>query len=254
MMTNKSKIISTVWVIVVFYTTSVWAISPAPITMSPSKLAIGTFFAGKNVTFSGTLQPEEEIVIEIIGPKSNAEFHIKRRVGVLWMNREKVEFEGAPFLYVLLLPRAKGLEQRLGSLPVGTKNLQKSIAIHPEGMNQAELFDQFFQLKHSQQLYNRRNDAIYYRRKGGGAKIYEATFHFPSSAVPGGYQIITTVLMKSGEAVKSVYPFEVEEEGIIKYIRDLAIHQGLIYGILSVVIALLVGAITGVFFKQSGAH
>ena len=159
MPTNRCKTISGIWLAMAFLATSAWAVSAAPLTISPEKLSIGIFFAGRDVHFSGKILPDEEIVIEIVGPKDNAKFRIKKRVGGLWMNKGKVEFESAPFLYALLLPETGDLAQRLQHLPIGLKSLKESIKLHPAGLDQKKFFQQFFALKRSQKLYDRRGGA-----------------------------------------------------------------------------------------------
>ncbi len=255
MLKNRAAVISATWVaIIVFAASASWAGSPAKIDISPPALAIGAFFAGKDVKIFGRLEPGEQVVVEIIGPKKNAEFHIKQRVGGLWMNHGKVAFEKAPFLYVLLLPGTSSLEQRLEALPIGLKNLKKSIRLNPEGLDQEKLFDQFFGLKSEQKLYGRRPQAIHYRKTDDSARIYETTFHFPASTIPGDYQVIATILGGNGETLQASRTYTVAESGMVKYIHMLAAHHELAYGTLSVIIALFVGAVIGVFFKQSGAH
>ena len=83
------------------------AAESATLKIIPATLGIGAFFSGEDVTLSGSLPPDGDIIIEVIGPQENAKFNIKGRVGPFWMNRAKVVLQNVPFLYVLLLPGEK---------------------------------------------------------------------------------------------------------------------------------------------------
>jgi len=220
----------------------------------PAKLGIGTFFAGEDVALSGSLPSDGDIIIEVIGPRENAKFNIKGRVGPFWMNRAKVVLQNVPFLYVLLLPGEKKWEQLPPSLELGVQHLKQDIGIIPESLDREKIFEQFIQLKRFEHLYLQKENTIHYSRVSQGGKIFTATFHFPSSTTPGEYRFATTLLQADRVVKRSVHPFQVEEVGVIKTIHELAYHQELIYGILCVVIALFVGAVIGLVFVRAAAH
>ncbi len=220
----------------------------------PENLQIGTFFAGKTATLFGSISANQNLLIEIIGPQENARFYLKGRVGPFWMNREKVELEQVPFLYQLLLPGHQREEKRWHALNVGLQNLRQRITVKPARLNGDMIFNQLTKLKRSQDLYGEQNGAIRYSPIRQDQKAFEATFYFPSSTVPGEYQIIASRLQGKVIIKRSVYDYKVKEVGIIQKIGELAYHKELIYGILCVVIALFVGAVIGLFFKHTEAH
>ena len=235
-----------------------WSIALAAesttIKIIPEKLGIGAFFAGEDITISGSLPSDGDIIIEVIGPQENAKFNIKGRVGPFWMNRAKVVLQNVPFLYVLLLPGEKKWEQLLPSLELGVQHLKQDIRISPESLDREIILEQFNQLKRSEHLYLQKENTIHYSTANQGRKIFSATFHFPSSTAPGEYRIAATMLQADRIVKRSVLPFQVEEVGVIKTIHELAYHQELIYGILCVVIALFVGAVMGLVFVRTAAH
>lgn len=254
MMNKEIKAIGWVVILVIFYSSLANAAETSVFKIMPPQLGIGAFFSGKDIALSGPLPSDAGIIIEIIGPQENAKFNVKGRVGPFWMNRDKVELEKAPFLYVLLLPGNKKWKNQLSSIGVGLQQVEQSIRISPAGRDRDLIFDQFIRLKRSELLYAQDENAIHYTAQNKGGKFFEATFHFPSSTVPGEYQIVATLLQNNRTVNRSVHHFQVAEVGVIKRVRELAYHHELVYGIVCVVIALFVGAVMGLFFGRSEGH
>jgi len=252
----NQKIKTTGWflILLILAASAAHAAQNSEFKIKPNQLGIGTFFAGQDITLCGTLPTNGEIMIEVIGPPKDAKFNIKGRVGPFWMNRGKVELEKAPFLYVLLLPGTQKWGGQLPSLGVGVEHLEQIITIRPENLDHKMIFDQFIKLKRSEHLYGQKEAAIHYVTENQKTKKFEATFHFPSSTIPGEYRIATTVLQDNRIMNRAVHHFQVEEVGVIKSIHELAYNKELIYGILCVVIALFVGSVMGLFFGRSEAH
>ena len=70
---------------------------PVDLDISPASWVIGVFFSGREVTFSGYILSDRDIVLEIRGPVESSRLVLKRKVGPFWMNREKVEIDSMPF-------------------------------------------------------------------------------------------------------------------------------------------------------------
>ena len=115
--------------------------------INPPHLDIGTFFSGRRMSLSGSIPSNRDVVIEIKGPEEKSVFNMKDRVGPFWMNREKLELENAPFLYILLLPEGKEWRARLSSFGIGIEQLEQKLVIRPDNVNLDVVFPRFVQLK-----------------------------------------------------------------------------------------------------------
>ncbi|MBW2096035.1 MAG: TIGR02186 family protein, partial [Deltaproteobacteria bacterium] len=232
---------------------------PAPaqassLKVNPPHLEIGTFFSGHQISLTGSIPTNRNVVIEIKGPEEKSVFNMKGRVGPFWMNRGKLELEKAPFLYLLLLPEGKEWSAPFSSFGVGIEQLKQTIIIRPHDISLDVVFPRFVKLKRSEHLYGELKGAIRYSPSTERTKLFEGKFSFPSSTLPGEYQIVTKVLNDGKIEETSVHGFTVKEVGFIKTVHELAYHRGLLYGISCVLIALFVGAVIGLFFKGGGAH
>jgi hypothetical protein len=226
----------------------------ADLEINPSYLDITCFYSGQKIKISGTVPADRDIIIEIKGPERKDTFNMKGRIGPFWMNRDKVELEHVPFLYALLLPGNRKWDSQLDALGVGMHNLEKNITIRPKTLSFDTIFEQFIQLKRSQRLYAKLDDAISYSPESKGRKHLTASFTFPPSIVPAEYKVVTTLISNGKADEKSVFNFTVKEVGLTKTIRELAHQRGLIYGLLSVAMALISGAIIGIIFIGGDTH
>ncbi|MBW2000461.1 MAG: TIGR02186 family protein [Deltaproteobacteria bacterium] len=222
--------------------------------IEPEKFGIDMFFSGRVVKLSGAIPGDRDVAIEIIGPNENGKFNMKGRVGPLWMNVRQVTLAEVPSFYFLLLPEGSRLESRLDSLGLGIESLKRRMVVRPSDLNHDEIFDLFLKLKKSDGLYGRLKGSIRYTSQGAGNKAFEATFPFPPSTAPGRYRVVASVTGNGRIESRSSRDLEVEEVGIIGRIRDLALNNELLYGSLSVIIALLFGSVIGIIFKRVETH
>jgi hypothetical protein len=231
-----------------------WAAQPGELTIQPEIMNIGTFYSGGEVAISGEVAQGQDVIVEITGPPSNGKFDVKGRVGPFWMTRGKAELDGAPSMYVLLLPGDHHWQQEAESLGLGLENLKKEMSIQSEGRSPEDLFDMFLQLKKSEDLYIEAENAVTYAPAENGRRRFAAVYHFPRSTAAGKYIIKATVVANGVKITELSRSFLVAEVGFVQLVDDMATNRRLVYGILAVVIALFTGAVMGVVFKGGGSH
>ena len=222
--------------------------------VSPQELHIGAFFAGRTVVLSGATNVSIDVAFEVFGPEEKGKFHLKGKVGPLWMNLKEVQLGHAPHLYLLLTSENLVSADDLVGLGIGLKHVESKLVVRPENLDKDMIFEQFLKLKSSQGLYAEHCGAVTYGSPTGGKRSIHAEFLLPSSTAPGRYEILATGFSADGSIFCTTRGFQVEEVGVIKAIHDFAFSYGLVYGIFCVVIALAVGGFIGVFFRRAGAH
>lgn len=220
----------------------------------PSDLEINAFYSGQQVNISGRIPSDRDVFIEIKGPVQSNTFNMKGKVGPLWMNTKKITVGHVPFLYLVLCPPKGECRRRAASLGVGLQTLKNDITVQEDDVSTDEIFNRLVQLKHSEQLYAEIDDAIEYATGAGGEKAFSAGFFLPSAIAPAEYSIVITLVHDGAVEKTIVRNMQIKEAGVVKYIRRLANHRELIYGISCVVIALLAGLVMGLLFKGSDSH
>jgi hypothetical protein len=224
------------------------------LSIRPEVMDIGTFYSGGVVTVSGEVPSGQDVIIEITGPAANNQFDIKGKVGPFWMTQDKAELDGAPAMYVLLLPGGPEWIQKASAQGLGLENLKSKVNIQSTSMPADELFDMFLKLKKDHGLYVEQENAVTYESADDGSRRFSAVYRFPRSTSAGNYSISATTLADGVKARVRTASLRVDEVGFIRLVDDLATNRRLAYGILAVVIALFTGAVMGLIFKGGGSH
>jgi len=124
------------------------------VTIQPEELNIGTFFSGGDISISGEVPEGQDMFVEIIGPAANGQFDIKGRFGPFWMTRDKAELNGAPSMYILLLPgEGQDPQQIASSLGLGLNKLREKVSIESPTLQPDDIFKMFLDLKQKEGLY-----------------------------------------------------------------------------------------------------
>lgn len=227
----------------------------ATIRLDPASLVIGTFYAGQSVALKGEIADDQQVILEVKGPREDASFDLKGRVGPFWMNRGVIKVENAPSLYLLLLPADAPDEARLEGLGLGMGQLRTEARVAAPGRDADQLFAQFLEFKREAGLYQQKTTAITYAPAGPGRRAYSASLDFPSSLAAGEYQVTATVLRDGEVAGRATQAYQVEDGPFLGLVKGLAFTHSLLFGVLCVVIALFTGGVMGLVFKGGkGGH
>jgi hypothetical protein len=231
-----------------------WTGQSYDLTINPEVFEINTFYSGAQLAISGEIPNRQDVIIEIAGPVIDNQFDLKQRVGPFWMTRDKADLNGAPAMYVLLLPGGREWQREATALSLGLGKLKTKISIHSDTLPPDDLFNMFLELKKSEGQYLLQNNAVTYAPTENGNKRFTADFRFPRSTVTGKYTVKAVAVADGVKCMEQSRSFVVNEVGFVRLIDDLATNQRLIYGISAVVIALFAGSAMGILFKSSGSH
>jgi hypothetical protein len=231
-----------------------WGTESSGLTIRPDVLNIGTFYSGGRVTITGEAPDGQDVIVEVAGPAANGQFDLKGRVGPFWMTNGRAELDGAPSMYVLLLPGGQNWHRKAASLGLGLDQLKEKISIQSASLSPDDLFNMFLELKKSEGLYDVQDNAVTYAVSQNGVRRFTAVCRFPRSTAAGSYTIKATAITNGAKGLQQSGSLLVDEVGFARLVYDLATNQRLTYGILAVVIALFAGAVMGLLFKGGGRH
>lgn len=220
---------------------------------SPKNILIGAQFNGDKLHVSDKIPEDENAIVQILGNDQESHFKMKGKVwGIFWMTVSHLTFKHAPNLYMVYAPSS--LSSNLESLNLGYKTVLNKIEIEPSIKNKDKILKDFIKLKEKEGLYKINNRGISYETKDGVRKFH-AEIELPPKIAPGTYEIIVYKIDKNNR-IKSIEKesFDVKLTGFPQFISMMAFNHSLIYGTLSVIIAILAGFFMGFLFKGGGAH
>jgi len=258
-----------IWVpIIIMIASFMWHPQPADSMVSvkaehePNLIAIGAFFNGTQLTVSGKVASENEVVVIVKGKQE--ELTIKKKgkaLGLLWMNLGDVHFKKVPNLY--LLYSSKGMMELAASelktweqLGIGFESLKKQMEIEAPQAERKDLAQEFLKLKQNQGLYASHQGEISFGQKSGTEKSFNAAVWIPPRIPPGEYQVQVMEIHNGITLGNSMDRLKVKEQGIPFMISSLAFNHSLFYGFLAVLIAVAAGLMMDFFFGtgKGGAH
>ncbi|MGO0122906.1 TIGR02186 family protein [Desulfothermobacter acidiphilus] len=225
----------------------------AAVEVVPGKVGIGLNFAGDKVTVVGSAPEGSEVYVEVLSPPVKVPVNELGRVGPFWLNKEKVEIKGVPKFYQVYtscpldqLPTAlreelEGYSKAFRAAQVyDTTGENKRLLSSQEAQPFLQFLAQEYQ---SKGLYAVRAGAV--KLEGGR---FQVTVEVPPGTPQGNIQV-TAHLLKNGQVIaRETTSFQVESQGLVRWLRVLAGTDGPVYGGLAVMLAIVAGLAVGMGF------
>ena len=233
--------------------------SPADLVsgLSTDLIQITSNFTGADIVLFGAIEPSEQLgpsgdqdlVVVIRGPALDMTVRRKARVLGVWVNREQIAFTGLPGYYFLASTRPL---DDIASVPtqerfrLGTANLQyaTTAAIDPEEANAFR----------AAAIRDRKREGLYWESPTGieflSRTLFRARIPVPASVPPGLYNA-EVYLFQGGTVVSAQSsPLFIDKTGFERRVYDFAYQRSLAYGISAVLMAIVLGWIASLVFRQ----
>ncbi len=224
--------------------------------LSQRNVEITANFDGSHILVYGAIKaaPDQEelapldVIIAISGPSETITVRRKsKRLGI-WVNTDSLEVAQAPSFYAVASTRP--LAEVLS--PQEDLGHQISIrrAIYAVGARSgSETVENF-----ADALIRLRSKSNLYQQLDGEVRLFDQTLFsttvdMPANLVEGVYPM-RIFLTREGKVVSRLATFiDVRKVGLERWIYDLAHNQPLIYGLLSLTIAIVAGWLASAFFR-----
>lgn len=227
--------------------------------VKPEKILINFSYHGANLKITGQGNcAGKDFVINILSThKEKATFKkIEKVANLIWMKTGDLHFENVPFFYHVYSTRPVEeilTKKDLEEYSLTFDSLKKGVNLFPvKDENQKNfLWQEFIKYKSKYHLYA--YEVVPYNCKGEGQnQLLEISIHWPYQAPPGVYQI--KIYEISNRKIENIDEkiVEVKKVGLVKFLTDFAQNHALIYGVFSVLIALVSGFLVGLVFKKGG--
>jgi uncharacterized protein (TIGR02186 family) len=217
--------------------------------ISPRKIDITHDFEGTEILAYGAREESGNIIIVVRGPEKNFIIRKKQKIAGVWVNRESVEFSGVPSFYAIA--NSQSLEKvsndpLLKSLQVGTEFLEfkKNDESNQNKIN--EFQTALIENKQKSELFTKYN----YEVSFWGETLFRTIVNFPKN-IPKGEYTIEVYLFKDGVlSTMQAIPLFVEKVGFEAFVFDASRNYPILYGIISVILALSIGWLSRLFFGR----
>jgi len=232
----------------------------------PNEVGVDLQYGGANLIIDGITPSNTEVIVKVTAPAQEVRLSKKGPVaGIFYMTVERAKVENMPAFYFVL---SSGPIQNLLT-PEDEKRLcidkyfecltrvgevttdeKPSTKITNPDMQREYIFG-LLDLKKSEKLYDIERGKVYVEDKD-----WSTSFHLPADAPVGKYTIESYAVNPNTKQVvaQAATTFEVKQVGLVDSLAKMAKENGLLYGILAVVLAIAAGLGVGFIFKEGGAH
>lgn len=224
--------------------------------LSRDQVSITANFNGSDILVFGAVKREEplntesplEVVITVSGPQQSLTLRRKDRRAGIWVNADTVKVDEAPSFY------AVATSGPLTEVLTETEDLRHSItipkAIRIVGAADADsdidaFTDALIRIRTNNDLYQTLENTVNLFEE----TLFSTTIDLPANLVEGDYET-TIFLTRNGQVLDDhTTILHVKKVGLERWIYNLAHQQPLIYGLLSLFIAIAAGWTASAVFR-----
>ncbi|WP_226779325.1 TIGR02186 family protein [Oceaniglobus trochenteri] len=216
--------------------------------LSQNQISISTNFDGSEIIIFGAVKREQEIdtsselgvIITVSGPPQALTVRRKEQLAAIWVNRDAVDIRSAPSFYAVATTAP--FDEMLSDEADQTFLVSVPRAIYAgvasEGVTNKGAFTEAL-------IRIRRGDDLYQLNEGTvslvGHTLFNTSIALPANLVEGNYNV--RFLLTRNQQVISQYEtvIFVKKVGMERFLFNLAYEQPVIYGLLSLFIAIAAG-------------
>jgi len=224
-------------------------------SLSRDEVAITANFDGSDILIYGAVKRNApaatepmEVIITVAGPEQVVNVRKKAWRFGIWVNASAVEVDKAPSFYAVassgaledVLTRTEDLRYRV-SIPRAIRSVGAPSSVE----NAAEFTEALIRIRTAKNLYQKLDNSVEFYDQ----TLFSTTIDLPANLVEGPYET-RIFLVRDGTVVDEYETvINVNKVGLERWIFDLAHDQPLIYGLLSLFIAIVAGWLASAVFR-----
>ena len=218
--------------------------------LSEKEIQIETDFNGKEIIIFGIFEPEENTIVAIEGPKKDTKILKKERLFGFWINTKKIIYKKLPTIFFVassapikdILNYESIIKEELYFDELLTNTITQRNFL--EQKNLGEWGKNLIRIKTNENLFKE------YEFKNIDNKLFQTRVFFPSNSTPGKYEV--TIFQVKDQIIqnKKSAIINIRKSGVGEKIYRFAHEQSALYGLLSILFAILSGLIAATIFRR----
>lgn len=231
------------------------------VSLSNHRVQVTSSFTGEDLVLFGSIEPDKaqpklrsdyDLVVTVTGPRETLRTRSKGRVVGIWVNVGSREFVGVPSYLAVLSNRP--VEQITNEatrlrLQIGLDNFVLPQRIGPDiadTVRNDPYRVAFVRLQGEKALYRQSTNAVTFLTPS----VFRVAIPLPADTPTGSYGIDVMLFSGGAMVARTNSALEVIKTGFEQYVADAAVDYGLLYGIVTAVMALFVGWLASVVFRR----
>jgi uncharacterized protein (TIGR02186 family) len=231
------------------------------VSLSNHRVQVTSNFTGEDLVLFGSIEPDSgkttlrsdyDLVVTVTGPRETFRNRRKGRVLGIWVNVNSREFVRVPSYLAILSNRPVAEianEETLLRLQIGLDNFILPQRIGPDiadTVRDDPFRVAFVRLEKKLGLYRESAEAVTFLTP----TVFRAAIPLPANAPTGSYAIDVKLFAGGAMVARTNSALEVIKTGFEQYVADAATDYGLLYGIVTAMMALAIGWLASVVFRR----
>ena len=230
------------------------------VSLSNHRIAITSSFVGDDLVLFGTIEPDAgkvtrsgyDLVVTVAGPRQTLRTRRKERVAGIWVNIDSREFMRVPSYLAILTNRPVetiATTETRRRLQIGMDNFlltQRVGADFADTVPDDPFRAAFIRLETQYGLYRQSSTAVTFLTP----TVFRAAIPIPSNVPTGSYTIDVKLFAGENIIAQTSTALEVIKAGFEQFVAEAARDYGLLYGMTTAMLALLIGWIGAVVFRR----
>jgi uncharacterized protein (TIGR02186 family) len=231
------------------------------VSLSNHRIAITSSFVGDDLVLFGTIEPDAgkiltqpnyDLVVTVTGPRQTLRTRRKERVAGIWVNVDSREFMRVPSYLAILTNRPVETiapPEVARRLQIGLDNFlltQRVGADFADTVPDDPFRAAFVRLELQYGLYRQSSTAVTFLTP----TVFRVAMPIPSNVPTGNYSVDVKLFSGGALVTRTGTALEVIKAGFEQFVADAARDRGLLYGITTAMLALLIGWIGAVVFRR----
>ena len=215
--------------------------------LSQNRVSITADFDGSEILIYGAVRRTApvppgvlHVIITVEGPSTPITVRKKERTAGIWINREAVQIASAPSFYAI------ATTGHLRDILTETENLRhqitipraiRAVGISQQANNAPEFLEALIRIRKDEDRFRLNERSVQFTQ----ATLFRTDVLLPANLTEGLYRV-RIFLTRDGKVVDRIErQINVRKEGLERFLFNMSRDQPLIYGLLSLLIAVIAG-------------
>ena len=224
--------------------------------LSKQEIGITAFFDGSEILIFGAVKHESEassegdldVVVTISSPRSPVTVRRKEKRLGIWVNVDALEVDLAPSFYAVATTRPfDEVVSKASDLwhQISVRQLIRAVSVPVAVENPEEFTEALVRVRENDGLYQTLSGAVILQDQ----TLFSTSVSLPSNLVEGAYTA-RIFLMNDGDVVSEYQAsIDVRKVGMERWLYNLAHERPVVYGLLSLAIAIFAGWAAAAAFR-----
>ncbi len=215
--------------------------------LSQDSVSISTSFDGSEILLYGAVKRETpiaedplQVIVTVAGPLQPLTVRRKERRFGIWVNTDSVEVDAAPSFYAIatsapwdeVITDTEDLRHRI-SIPRAIRSVGAPMTVQ----DSQSFTEAVIRIRSAEDAYQLRENAVSLREQ----TLFDTAIQMPANLTEGDYPA-RIFLTRSGQVISSYETvIDVRKVGLERWLFSLSREQPLIYGLMSLAIAIAAG-------------